>query len=287
MNDLAQPTGLIGLGLLGSAIGQRIRSSGIPVTGFDVCSEATDSWAKGGGSTAESPADIFVNCDHVILCLPDSSVCRKVLETCEGQIRNQHLVIDTSTGNPEEVIANEEWIRQRGGDLIECTIAGSSQQVKQDQATLILGGRPGALERGKELISTLGTRQLKAGQPGNASKMKLVHNLVLGLHRLVLAEGLSFAGALGLSTRDTLDLLRETPAYSGVMKTKGDKMINGEFQPQARLSQHKKDVELMIEAALAAETDLPVSRLHLEILTKCEQQGWGALDNCAIIRAFD
>ena len=116
--------------------------------------------------------------------------------------------------------------------------------------------------------------------------MKLVVNLVLGLNRAVLAEGLSFARANGLDAEAALAILRAGPAYSGVMDTKGPKMLRGDFTPEARLSQHHKDVRLILESGLRAGIDLPLSRVHDRLLDAAEKQGLGDADNSAIIRAF-
>jgi 3-hydroxyisobutyrate dehydrogenase-like beta-hydroxyacid dehydrogenase len=116
--------------------------------------------------------------------------------------------------------------------------------------------------------------------------MKLVVNLVLGLNRAVLAEGLSLARACGLDLPETLRVLRAGAAYSRVMDSKGPKMIAGEFQPQARLSQHLKDVRLILAEAERAGALVPLSRLHRDLLEAVEAGGWGEEDNAAVIRAF-
>lgn len=116
--------------------------------------------------------------------------------------------------------------------------------------------------------------------------MKLVLNLVLGLNRAVLAEGLSLAEAFGLESDATLDVLRSGPAYSTVMDTKGRKMIDGDFIPQARLRQHRKDVELIVKSAEQSNAALPFSVLHGELLDQLIAAGYGEEDNAAIIRAF-
>jgi len=82
-------------------------------------------------------------------------------------------------------------------------------------------------------------------------------------------------------------VLREGMAYSRIMDTKGEKMIHGDFEPQARLSQHHKDVRLMLDAAAGAGTDLPLTRAHARLLELAERAGYGAQDNSAIIRAFE
>jgi 3-hydroxyisobutyrate dehydrogenase-like beta-hydroxyacid dehydrogenase len=116
--------------------------------------------------------------------------------------------------------------------------------------------------------------------------MKLVVNLVLGLNRAVLAEGLSFARACGLDGKAALNVLRAGAAYSRVMDTKGEKMLAGEFVPEARLSQHHKDVYLILDAARKSGIELPLSRVHERLLSEAEGIGCGDLDNSAIIRAY-
>ena len=113
--------------------------------------------------------------------------------------------------------------------------------------------------------------------------MKLVTNLVLGLNRAALAEGLAFAQQLDLDLTQTLDVLRRSMAYSRIMDTKGEKMITQDFTPQAKLSQHLKDVRLMLAASVLP---LPLSETHRRLLEKAEVLGYGEADNSAVIRAI-
>jgi 3-hydroxyisobutyrate dehydrogenase-like beta-hydroxyacid dehydrogenase len=116
--------------------------------------------------------------------------------------------------------------------------------------------------------------------------MKLVVNLVLGLNRAALAEGLAFADMLRISPRQALEILQETAAYSRVMETKGPKMVSEDFAPQARLRQHLKDVRLMLSQASLRGRKLPFSALHASLLEELVQQGLGDLDNSAIVEAL-
>jgi 3-hydroxyisobutyrate dehydrogenase-like beta-hydroxyacid dehydrogenase len=114
----------------------------------------------------------------------------------------------------------------------------------------------------------------------------LVFNLVLGLNRAVLAEGLVFAEKSGIKLENALAVLRQGAAYSRVMDTKGSKMIEGRFEPQARLSQHLKDVRHILEEGASTGAPLPLSELHAKLLKEVEDAGYGAEDNSAIIRWF-
>ena len=118
----------------------------------------------------------------------------------------------------------------------------------------------------------------------NVADAQDVTNLVLGLNRAALAEGLAFAGALGLEGSATLDVMRHSMAYSRIMDTKGEKMVRRDFAPQAKLAQHLKDVRLMLEATDLA---LPLTGAHRALLEKAVALGCGELDNSAIIRAYE
>ena len=117
-------------------------------------------------------------------------------------------------------------------------------------------------------------------------KMKLVSNLVLGLNRAALAEGLAFAEAIGIAPAAALEVLTGSMAYSRAMDAKGRKMIEGDFTVQARLSQHLKDVHLMLRAAAAAGMSLPLADTHRRLMEQAEAEGFGDLDNSAIIKVL-
>ena len=148
----------------------------------------------------------------------------------------------------------------------------------------MVGGARSAFDACKELLSTLAKRVFYVGPSGSGSKSKLATNLVLGLNRLVLAEGLVFAEKLGLELRTFMDVLRAGPAYSVAMDVKGDKMLRSDFSPESRIRQHHKDVSLMLKYAYDSKQDLPLSRVHLDILESAMAAGEGELDTCAVIK---
>jgi len=137
------------------------------------------------------------------------------------------------------------------------------------------------------VLAAFSRQSFHMGAAGSGNRMKLAMNLVLGLHRAVLAEGLAFARANGIDPHSALEVLKAGPAYSRVMDIKGEKMIARDFTPQARLSQHLKDVRLILEVGERCAAMLPLSAVHRELLRKLEDAGFGAEDNSAVIRAFE
>jgi 3-hydroxyisobutyrate dehydrogenase-like beta-hydroxyacid dehydrogenase len=148
-----------------------------------------------------------------------------------------------------------------------------------------VGGDADTFARCEDLWSAFG-RTLHVGVSGDGARLKLVTNLVLGVNRAALAEGLALAEAMGLDLEKTLEVLGSGAAYSRIMDSKGPKMIRGDFTPQARLSQHLKDVRLILQSAQETGITLPLSEAHRQLLERAEAEGFGALDNSALIEVL-
>ena len=272
----SESVGIIGVGLVGGVIADRLAAAGYSVCGFDVVEVANRNFER-----LASAHEVFARCRIVLLSLPDSGVVRGVL--AEAQLDGGGLVIDTTTGKPEDAIANARVVNQAGGDYIEATIAGSSDLLAKGEAPLFLGGDSRAIGAAQGVLEALAARRFHVGDVGLASRFKLMFNLMLGLHRAVLAEALCFGESQGIAPADALEVLRQTPAFSSVMETKGERMVGREFEPpQARLSQHLKDVRLI----LASGAITPLSETHRRLLESAEELGFGEADTSAVIEAF-
>jgi len=118
---------------------------------------------------------------------------------------------------------------------------------------------------------------------GNGSRAKLAVNLVLGLNRVALAEGLAFGERLGLDAAAFLDVLKGSAAYSQVMDTKGRKMVTRDFTSEGKVTQHLKDVHLILEQAGARGQELPLATVNAALLEACVARGEADLDNSIVI----
>ncbi|MGB1708476.1 MAG: NAD(P)-dependent oxidoreductase [Rubripirellula sp.] len=278
--------GLIGVGLLGSALAYRFSRDGIEVNGFDRNQDALDGLSGTTGLACGSAAEVLRNCDQVVLSLPDSDVVTSLIQQHLGDMREGQIVLDTTTGDPQQAVSIGQSLAEVGVHYLEATVAGSSEQVKAGNVALFLGGDTETVTQAEPLLKSITPRRFHLGPVGNGSRFKLVHNLVLGLHRAVLAEGLVFAEDLGFSSEETLRILRETPAVSGVMDTKGKRMVDRDYEAQARVSQHLKDVRLILSSAARLGSKVPLSKMHESLLEQAEQLGFGEADNSAVIEAY-
>ena len=277
--------GIIGLGLVGSALAERLIGAQYEVCGFDLDGAKCAALAASGGQPSATAAAVFRQCDRILLSLPTSQVSAQVLEAVSGELSGK-LVIDTTTGEPEVMAQLGSLLADRRAAYLDATIAGSSAQVRRGEVVVMLGGSAEAVARCEDLLQCFAARWFHLGPAGSGARMKLVVNLVLGLNRAVLAEGLAFAEASGINSATALEVLKAGPAYSRVMESKGAKMLAADFTPEARLAQHHKDVGLILKAAAQSGARVPLSQLHDRLLAELSAAGWGELDNCAIVRAF-
>ncbi|MEJ5988576.1 NAD(P)-dependent oxidoreductase [Ramlibacter sp. PS3R-8] len=278
--------GIIGLGLVGTALARRLMAAGFAVHGFDLERQALAALQAAGGSPEPSAASVGTRCTVVVLAVFDTGQVRSVLDSLLVPRHAVRTVIDCSTGEPEALGELAASLRSRGIDFIEGPLSGSSQQIAAGQATQLLGGDEEAITRARPVLEAIAPQRVHVGGAGMAAKAKLATNLVLGLNRAVLAEGMAFAESLGIAPDAFLQLVLATPARSAAAEAKGPLMVSGHFEPQSRIRQHLKDVGLMLEAARASGQPLPLSETHAGLMRDAVAAGDGDLDNAAIVRQW-
>jgi 3-hydroxyisobutyrate dehydrogenase-like beta-hydroxyacid dehydrogenase len=279
--------GVIGIGLLGQAFVHRLRGAGFEVVGFDVDPAKTTKLADLGGHTALSVADLARRCDPIVLAVFSTDQVEAVVESGllpalgEGSGK---IVLCASTCDPERIAALGQRVAMRGLRLLETPVSGASGQVSRGEGVGLIGGDPHVVAAVEPVLRAMFPTYFHIGAIGDGGRAKLAVNLILGLNRLAVAEGLVFAERLGLDPEAFLKVARSSAAHSQVMDIKGAKMIRGEFAAEGRISQHLKDVHLMLEQAERVKQQLPLLEIHADVLEACVRHGEADLDNSAVIK---
>ncbi|MBO0763279.1 MAG: NAD(P)-dependent oxidoreductase [Hyphomicrobiaceae bacterium] len=278
--------GMIGLGLMGTALAERLAGAGYSVVGFDIDGEKQRAWEQlRGAIPAASLADVVRRCDVLFLAVFDTDQVEAVVGELLASVRthSEKVMLCASTCDPDRIAALAERVAPHGLHLLDAPVSGTSAQVRQGQGVALIGGDAARLHEVVPILNAIFPSHFHMGPAGSAGRAKLAINLILGLNRLALAEGLVFAERLGLEPGRFLDVARRAASYSQVMDTKGSKMVRGDFTPEGRVRQTLKDVELMLAQARNLSQDLPLARLNAEILEGCVRNGEGDRDNSAVI----
>lgn len=280
------PVGIVGIGLMGQAFAQRLIGAGFGVLGFDV-EAAKGAWlAAQGGHVAASIAALARAASPILIAVFSTD---QVEEVVHRHILPEHapgsgrIVLCTSTCNPDALAVLAERCAARGVRFLEVPVSGTSEQVRRGEGVALIGGDAAIVPEVAPILDALFASRFHIGRVGDGSRAKLAVNLILGLNRLALAEGLVFAERLGLDPAAFLKVARGTAASSQVMETKGLKMVGGDFSPEGRVRQTLKDVHLMLEQARARGQRLPLLEVHEDVLAACVRHGEADLDNSRII----
>ena len=237
-----------------------------------------------------SAAELASRVERVVLCLPGSGAVEEVCAGSEGLLdageSRLRLVVDCTTGEPARSEAIAERMASVGTGFVEAAVSGSSELLRRGEAVLLVGAARGTLDTAADILDVLAPVVFHLGPVGAGAKMKLVSNLVVGLNRLVLAEAIGLAERAGVSPGKLLEVLRAGPGHSRALELKGEKMVKSNYTPEAHLAQHLKDVGLILELGRAAGADLPLTRLHRELLERGVGEGFGELDNSSIIEVL-
>ena len=284
MNEMV---GVLGTGLVGTALAELLLETGYGVVVWNRTRSKADKLAAQGARVADAPSAVGAECRRVFISVMTTAIVAELVEGRDGLLSGEsraEYVLDTTTGDPDETVALASRLADRGVKLLDATISGSSKQIRDRVGLYMVGGDRDAFQACEDLLRVVTGKYVYVGPSGSGSKAKLASNVILGLNRLALAEGLIFADRLGLEAEPFLELLKLSAAYSVAMDVKGEKMIRNDFEPQARLRQHLKDIRIVLKYAAVLGQDMPLSKLHCAIMESGVAAGDGELDNSAVIR---
>lgn len=283
--------GVIGAGLMGTACSKRLGQAGFEAVAYDVDAARLAALAQLGARAAASVAAVAQACESIVICVFSTEQVEQVVEGAGGIAeaggRAERTVICTSTCDPDRLAALAARVAPRGVRFLETPISGSSRQVAEGEGVGLIGGERAVMDAAAPVLDAICRRRYYLGAVGNGSRAKLAVNLILGLNRAALAEGLAFAGRLGLDPAAFLEVARGSAAQSQVMDVKGPLMARREYSnPQSRVDQSLKDFKLMLAQARAAGQELPFATVYAQLLEDCMRRGEGDWDNAVILEAI-
>lgn len=280
--------GVIGLGLVGSALATRLLASGYRVVGYDLSPDRTSNLARLGGEPRDSLRSVVGEAEVSFVAVFSSAQSLAALTGPTGIADlPPRTIIDVTTADPDESSMIARSLTEAGHGYLDAPLSGSSQQIELGEAVFLVGGAAELYDACTPLFATLARTAIHVGTYGAGARAKLATNLILGINRAALAEGLLFAERLGLDPEAFLEVVRETPAYSRAVDVKGAMLLARDFSPRSRITQHRKDLDVITSQARAAGLATPLADVHRELLVEAEAAGWGDLDTAAVLKAIE
>ena len=279
--------GVVGLGLMGRAFAQRLLQAGHEVLGLDV-RPVTDVPPR--LTLVSDLQQMTQRCDLVVLAVFDTAQVREVVLGEQGLLhgtQRRPTVFCCSTCDPDGLQDIAEQALAQGMPFLELPFSGTSLQVARGEGVGLVGGDPALAQQWSKVLDVLCPQREHVGALGDANRTKLAVNLVLGLHRAAMAEGLMFGRRMGLDPARLLHTLQHSAAASSVMKVKGELMVQRRYDPpQSRVDQSLKDFKLITQLGEKRGQPLPLAGLYVDLLQSCANRGEAHLDNAIIQEAI-
>lgn len=287
---MGDAVGLVGLGLMGTAMSTRLLVAGYGVVGFDPEPEARAAHEVRGGTLAETAADVASASRVVILSLPNGQISRSVCLDAGG-VRDgataETVVVETSTTLPEDAEATAKALRALSVEFLDAALSGSSDMVARGDTLGMVGGDAAALAVAEPILRSFCKEVRHVGGTGDGLRAKLVVNQILSLNRFALAEGLVLAEKMGLDLEQMLGVLQASAARSKAMDMWGQRMVDRRYsEPVSRIRMHNKDAQLTIDVGRRYGAPMLATTQLNAIVQLALANDLGEADNSVIIEVL-
>lgn len=281
---------IVGVGLLGSAVAQRLLASGFTVRGCDVRRAAVDALAPQGLTAAATVADAVKDADVVFTILPSLESVDAVVRGAGGVLElapREAIVVQMSTISPDLARTLAAAAAARGVRFLDAPMSGTSAMVARGDCTIFVGGDVADLEPCRPVFDAIARKTIHVGPVGTAMLAKLATNLLVGLNTVALAEALVLGAKGGLDPARLLAILQQSAATSRMVEVRGPLMVSHRFDAQMKLDLFLKDFALMLEEGKRVGAPLLLTGLTRELAVATAAAGHGGDDLAAIVTTLE
>ena len=278
--------GIVGVGLLGTAVASRLLEGGFEVAGYDTLPGQLVPLRSRGLVAAASLADAATNADAIFTILPSPDSVEAAFLGTGGLLDAappSATLIQMSTISPALTRRLADAAAAKARAFLDAPMSGTSAMVACGDCVIFVGGDGGHLEACRPAFSAIARRTVHVGAAGMASLAKLATNLLVGLNTAALAEALVLGAKGGLDPALLVEILRDSAAASKMLEVRGPLMVGHRFEPQMKLDLFLKDFRLMLEEGQRLGVALPLTSLTQQLCTATAAAGRGGEDLAALI----
>ena len=282
--------GIVGVGLLGTAVASRLLEGGLEVAGYDTSPAQVAPLRSRGLIAAGSVADVAAGADAVFTILPSPDSVEGVFRGAGGLLESapaSTTLIQMSTISPVLTRRLADAAAAKGRKFLDAPMSGTSAMVARGDCVIFVGGDPSHLEACRPAFTAIARRTVHVGAAGIASLAKLATNLLVGLNTAALAEALVLGAKGGLDPAVLVELLRDSAAASKMLEVRGPLMVEHRFEPQMKLDLFLKDFRLMLEEGQRLGVPMPLTSLAQQLCTATVAAGRGGDDLAALITTLE
>ena len=268
--------GFVGIGYMGRPIARRLLESGFKLYAYDRNQGKAEELVRYGGSVAQSVSELSSSCDVILSCLPSDEAVLDLYRGPDGAFANASrgsLVIDMSTVYPETSQEISRLGSERGVEVLDVTISGSTPAAEKGSLTLFGGGDKECFDAAESIFRVLARKYFYLGPSGSGAIMKLVVNTLLGIGMQAIAEAIALGEKAGLDRSRLLKVLSETAVVAPAHLGKLERAIKSDYSPQFPIRLMNKDFGLILNLAAAVGARMPATGAAFEVNARQSEQG--------------
>ncbi|WP_143466895.1 NAD(P)-dependent oxidoreductase [Lentzea kentuckyensis] len=280
--------GVVGLGVMGSAIARRLLETGHAVRVYDVRPEAVLDLVAAGAVASATPKAV-AEAGQVVLSLNSTAIVEQVVFGADGVLTGDSsgvLVVDMSSIDPVSTRELAARAGELGASWVDAPLSGGAPAAARGGLTLMLGGREQDVERATALLDALATQITHIGPSGSGQAVKLINQVLVGCTFAALAESAALVRAAGLRPDEVLKALTGGRADSVLLQEFFTKFAEVDLAPTGRVGNMVKDLEAARAFARSVGVPLPITSAVTELHHWLVTAGHGDADNAALMRYY-
>ena len=284
---MAKPiVGFIGLGIMGRPMARNLMKAGYSLVVHNRSRPSVDELAKEGAGIASNPQQAAARSEVVISMLPDSPEVDQVFAGDQGVFagaKRGTLLIDMSSISPVVARRLATEAEKLGLDMLDAPVSGGEAGAISATLSIMIGGKPSAVERAMPIFQALGKNIVHVGDAGAGQVTKAANQVVVGLTIAAVSEALVLASKAGVDPVKVRQVLLGGFAQSRILDAHGQKMLDRNFKPGFRIRLHEKDLSIALATGKEYGVPLMLTAALDQMMNAMKVMGQGDLDHSGLI----
>lgn len=282
--------GCIGLGAMGMGMAQSMVRAGLETWGFDLNADTLNTFVKAGGKAASTAAEAAAKADVLFVVVVNAAQMNDVLFG-RGQVaaalRPGSVVVACSTVKPEDAEAAAARLAEMQVEFLDAPISGGAAKAMKGEITMMASGSAAAFAKAKEGMNAMAAKIYTLGdKPGQGSAMKIVHQLLAGVHIAVAAEAMAFGIRMGLEPNDVYEVVTNAAGNSWMFENRMAHVLAADYTPLSAVDIFVKDLGLVLDSTRKVTFPAPLAAAAHQQFINASAAGFGREDDSAVIKVF-
>ncbi|MBN2793225.1 MAG: NAD-binding protein [Desulfuromonadales bacterium] len=283
--------GVVGLGSMGLGSALALVDAGFVVVGFDVNAAAVEKLNAGGGRTVGSPAAVASEADIVLIVVVNSQQVEQVIFAESGlaeTLSSGGLIIQCATVAPSFARNLGDQLTARGFGLLDAPISGGAVKARQGELSVMASGPKACFAQADNVLKAIAAKVYELGdKPGIGSSMKLVNQLLAGVHIAAAAEAMALGLSMNLDPEAIYDVITHSAGNSWMFENRVPHILNGDYTPHSAVDIFVKDLGIVHSTGRELPLSMPIACAALQQFTAASASGHGREDDAAVIKVYE